>query len=421
MRVGVLGAVAAVAALVTACAAADDGPVTIDLSFAPEASVATIVDDCNARAAGRYEIVHHAMSGDANQQHDELVRGLAARADEMDIVGLDVTWVPEFAEAGWLEEWTGEHLAAAERGVLPGPLETTSWQGRTYAATKNANVQLLWYDRRVVTSPPATWDDLMTQAEGLRTAGKPYRVLFTGAQYEGLVVLYNTLVESAGGHILAEDGGSVAVDAGAVEALAVLREITARGLTDPRVADHKEEEVRQGFQDGQAAFQLNWPYVYAMMAKERPADLRHLGWARYPAVRPGQPSRTTIGGYNVAVGTHSANKPEAFEAALCLRDEANQKFAALRDGLPPTIESIYADDTPLRADQPPDPEDNPTMSSAYPMRDAILDALRDAAVRPQTPRYQQLSTIIAEQLWPPATIDPAVTAERLRDELAAIA
>jgi multiple sugar transport system substrate-binding protein len=416
--VGVVGGLAAVGALVTACG--EEHPVTIDLTFAPESSVAAIVDECNSRAEGRYEIVHHPTNGDANTQHDVLARGLDAGDGAMDVVGLDVTWVPEFAEAGWLAEWTGENLAQAEKGVLPAPLETTRWQDRTYAATKNTNVQLLWYDRRVVESAPATWDDLMALSDRLRAQGKPYRVLFTGAEYEGLVVLYNTLVESAGGHILSEDGGSVAVDSGAVEALTVLEEVTSRGITDPGLADHKEEEVRIGFQEGKAAFELNWPYVYAMMAKERPDDVRHLAWAPYPSVLAGRPSRTTIGGYNVAVGAHSPNKQEAFDAALCLRDEVNQKLAALRDGLPPTIGSIYDDATPLEADKPEDPEDNPTISSAFPMRDAILDALADAAVRPQTPKYQRLSTIIAEQLWPPAKIDANVTAKQLRDELAAI-
>ena len=38
----------------------------------------------------------------------------------MDILGLDVTWAPEFAEAGWIQEWTGD--AYAEVGYFgPGP------------------------------------------------------------------------------------------------------------------------------------------------------------------------------------------------------------------------------------------------------------------------------------------------------------
>ncbi len=36
----------------------------------------------------------------------------------MDVLGLDVTWVSEFAEAGWVEEWKGQDKAEATQGVL---------------------------------------------------------------------------------------------------------------------------------------------------------------------------------------------------------------------------------------------------------------------------------------------------------------
>ena len=41
----------------------------------------------------------------------------------------------------------------------------------------------------------------------------------------------------------------------------------------------------------------------------------------------------------------------------------------------------------------------------------------DAAVRPLTPVYQNLSTITSKVLSPPADIDPQKTASRLRSEL----
>jgi multiple sugar transport system substrate-binding protein len=134
-------------------------------------------------------------------------------------------------------------------------------------------------------------------------------------------------------------------------------------------------------------------------------------------VSEGQPAKTTIGGYDLAVSTYSRHKPEAFEAALCLRDKENQKFSALKDGVPPTIESIYGDDTGFDPAKPVDAKNNPSMATAYPMRDTILTALRNAAVRPLTPAYQSLSTVISKVLSPPSAIDPQATAAELRDKL----
>jgi multiple sugar transport system substrate-binding protein len=57
------------------------------------------------------------------------------------------------------------------------------------------------------------------------------------------------------------------------------------------------------------------------------------------------------------------------------------------------------------------------METTYPMRQTILDALKNAAVRPLTPAYQNLSTVMAKILSPPSDIDPQATAVKLREQL----
>jgi multiple sugar transport system substrate-binding protein len=130
----------------------------------------------------------------------------------------------------------------------------------------------------------------------------------------------------------------------------------------------------------------------------------------------GQPSHVTIGGFNLAVSTYSQHKPEAFEAALCLRSPESQKISAINDGVPPSIESVYHNDVPLDPGKPAS-ADNPNMASQYPMREAILAALKTAAVRPLTPAYQNMSTVMSKVLSPPSEIDPKATADKLREEL----
>lgn len=390
------------ALLAAGCAAPQ--PQSVDLYFVPEPSVPDIVRNCNDSARGAYRIVHHELPRDATGQHEQARHALRGDAD---LVGMDVTWTAEFADAGLVAPWRDANLAAAEDDVLAGPLKTTRWDGRTYAATKNSNVQLLWYDDRVVAAAPSTWDELIAEATRLRDAGRPHRVLVTGAEYEGLVVLYNSLVASAGGQILASDGKTVVLDDGARRALEVLQQIA--GLAGPEVAGQREEDIRKAFQSGGGAFELNWPYVHPLMVKEKPADAPHFRWAPIPAVTPGQPGRGTIGGYNIGVNARNADDQKVFDAALCLRNSRNQKYAALKDGLPPTITSIYSDDTPL--------ESGETMTSAYPMRDAIVASLRDAATRPASPDYPDVSAAIARALSPLNQLSPQTALTRLHDEL----
>ncbi|MGD9483107.1 ABC transporter substrate-binding protein [Streptomyces sp. TRM70308] len=412
--------VCALALLLAACGgggAGADGEVTVNFFTAPEENLQAVVDRCNREAGGRYRIVYHQLPRDADGQREQMVRRLAAEDAGMDVLGLDVTWVPEFAEAGWVREWTGERREAATRDVLPGPLRTAVWREKVYAAPKNTNVQLLWYDERLTPEPPRTWAEAIAAAERLRAAGKPHDLLFTGAQYEGLVVFFNSLVASAGGRLLNEEGTEAVVDEGVVEALRLLKEIATSGVTSPSLTNMQEDQVRLAFQNGRGAFQFNWPFVYASYAQEKPDEVEHLRWARYPSFREGEESRVTVGGYNLAVSTYSRHQDEAFDATLCLRSAQSQKFQALRSGLPPSIASVYEDDTPLDPDRPADPETNPTMGSQYPPKDTIRAALEDAAVRPLTPVYQNLSTVTAEILSPPSAIDPERTADTLRREL----
>ncbi|MET0134141.1 MAG: ABC transporter substrate-binding protein [Kibdelosporangium sp.] len=415
--VAALGAALLVTPLLAACSS--ETGTTINVYYSPEQNFDKVVAKCNAKANGRYTIVYNKLPREADGQREQMVRRLAANDSDMDILGLDVVWVAEFAEAGWILEWTGQNKADAERDVFPGPLKTATWNDKLYAATKNTNVQLLWYDDRLVQTPPTTFDEMISQAKRLQSENKPYQVLMTGAKYEGYVVQYNTIVNSAGGHILSEDGRSVVMDAGAVKGLEVLKNFATSGVASQALSTSKEQTVQNGFEapNSQAAFLLNWPYAYSSIQKANPDRAKHFKWTRYPGVNPGQPGKVTVGGFNLAVSAYSRHPQESFEATLCLRAAENQKYQAVTEGLPPTISTIYDDTTPVDPGQPADATNNPTMDQAYPMKDAILESLEDAEARPLTPAYQNASTVISNVLSPASSIDPPVTAERLRREL----
>ncbi|MET7749752.1 ABC transporter substrate-binding protein [Micromonospora sp. NPDC005367] len=405
-RVRVVAAAAAVAlaAPLAGCASGGDGGTpTINLYYPPEQNLQKVVDTCNTQAGGRYEIVYRVLPRQADDQRVQLVRRLAAEDSGMDVLGLDVTWTQEFASAHWIREWTGQDKAEVEQGTLAGPLETAQYEGKLFGAPKNTNVQLLWYRKDLVPEPPKTWDQMISMAQELKRQGKPYQVLTMGAQYEGLVVLYNSLAESAGGRILSEDGSKAVMDEGTVRALEQLRNFATSGVTSPSFSNATEDPVRLEFQAGGGAFQVNWPFVYPAMQEAAPDLARQVAWARVPGIDENTPSKVTIGGVNLAVSAYSKHPELSFDAAKCLRDEQNQKFSAINDGVPPTIEKVY---------------DDPEMTEAYPMKDTIVEELKEPAVRPLTPAYQSISTVMSAVLSPPAQIRPQQTADELRDAIA---
>jgi multiple sugar transport system substrate-binding protein len=387
------------ASTVTACGSSDDG-VTVNVYKYPQENFQAIVDNCNAKAAGRYKIVYNKLPREADGQREQMVRRLAAEDDSMDVLGLDVTWTAELAEAGWLKEFTGSVKSQVESGTLKTPLETATYEGKLYAAPDNTNVQLLWYRSDLVPTPPKTWDEMISMAEDLVAQGKPGQIVGQGKQYEGLVVLYNTLVNSNGGTIIDDSGTKAVVDDKAVEALAALKKLATSKAIDPSFSNAAEDNARLAMEGGNAAFQLNWPFVYAA-AQKKPEFAKNFKWAPYPAFG-GDTSKVTVGGINFAVSAYTRHPDESFDAVLCLRSAENQKLAALKDGVPPTIEAVY---------------DEPEMAETYPMREDIKETLKNASVRPLTPAYQNASTVIATILSPPASIDPKATADRLREEL----
>ncbi|MEV4543376.1 ABC transporter substrate-binding protein [Micromonospora echinaurantiaca] len=405
-RVRALAAAAALTlvAPMAACGSGDDGGVpTINLYYPPEQNLQKVVDNCNAAAQGRYRIAYRVLPRQADDQRVQMVRRLAAEDPGMDVLGLDVTWTQEFASADWILEWTGQDRAEVEQGTLAGPLETARYQDKLYAAPKNTNVQLLWYRKDLVPEAPKSWDQMISAAQQLKQQGKPYQVLTMGAQYEGLVVLYNTLAESAGGNILSDDGKRAVMDEGTVKALEQLQRFATSGVTSPSFSNATEDPVRLEFQSGNGAFQVNWPFVYPAMQEANPELAKQVAWARVPGIDENTPSKVTIGGVNMAVSAYSEHPAESFEAAKCIRNAENQKFSAVNDGVPPTIERVY---------------DDPEMAEAYPMKETILEELKEPATRPLTPAYQSISTVMSAILSPPSAIDPQRTADELRDAIA---
>ncbi|WAX56718.1 ABC transporter substrate-binding protein [Jatrophihabitans cynanchi] len=406
---GYLGAGLLAAAGLSACGGGNGGPPTLHFYNFPDNSgaIAQAVERCTAQSGGKYTIEYNKLPTAADGQRQQLVRRLAARDSSMDILGLDVTWAPEFAEAGWILPWTGANRAKATEGTLKAPLETATWKGRLYAVPYNSNTQLLWYRSDLVDKPPATWDEMIDDAIRLAKEGKPHRIEIQGAQYEGVVVWFNTLVASAGGSILNEQATAPALGKPARKALQIMKRLASSPAADPSLSVQMEDQNRLAMEAGTAAFELNYPFVYPSMKTNKPALFKNFKWAQYPAVSAGEPSHVTIGGIDMAISKYSKHPDLAFEAALCLRDADNQKVAAVKGGLPPTLESLYSD---------------PDLAQSYPFHEDILQALQNASVRPKTPAYQNISIVISHSISPPSKINPDKTestiASQIKDALA---
>jgi multiple sugar transport system substrate-binding protein len=401
-----LASAALVSSVLAACgtSSAGTGPVTLNFYLYPDNSGATqqAIKNCDQQSHGAYQISYQQLPTGSDGQRQQMVRRLAAHDNTLDILGLDVTWEAEFAEAGWIVPWTGANKAAAEDGTLKPALETAIWHNKLYAVPDNTNTQLLWYDSALVPNPPKTWAEMIADAERLAKEGKPHYIEIQGAQYEGATVWFNTMVASAGGTVLNPDATKVTLGAPAVKALTIMKQLASSPAADPSLPVQMENQNRLAMEAGTAAFQLNYPFVYPAMKSDNPSLFKHFKWALYPEVNPGQPAKVTIGGIDLAVSAYSQHKAMAFKAALCLRDRQNQVYAANVGGVPPTISSLYND---------------PALFKNYPFHADILKELENASVRPKTPVYQVVSIDISHLISPPSGINPKSTEQSMISQL----
>jgi len=393
-------------AALSACASASagTGPVTLNFYLYPDGSGATeqAITNCNAQSGGKYVISYQMLPQAADAQRQQLVRRLVAHDPSMDILGLDVTWEPEFAQAGLIVPWTGTYKAQAEAGTLKPALQTATWQGQLVAVPDNTNTQLLWYRSDLVPTPPATWAQMIADAEQLAKEGKPHYIEIQGAQYEGATVWLNTMIASAGGSILNASASAPSLGAPAVKALTIMKELADSSAADPSLPVQMENQNRLAMEAGTAAFEINYPFVYPSMKTDDPALFKNFKWALYPEVTPGVPAKVTIGGIDLAVSAYSQHKDLAFQAALCLRDKQNQIIGANVGGVPPTITSLYTD---------------PALYADYPFHADILTELENASVRPQTPLYQVVSIDLSHQISPPSAINPQATEQSMAGQI----
>lgn len=405
-RTAGVAALLVAAPLLASCGASASAGSTVTLNFYsfPDNSgaVQQAVTDCTKQSGGKYVIKYDLLPNAADGQRDQLVRRMAAHFSAVDIMGLDVTWEPEFAQAGWILPWTGANKAAAEKGTLQGPLNTAIWNNQLVAVPYNSNTELLWYRSDLVPTPPKTWSQMIADSEQLAKQGKPHLIEIQGAQYEGAVVWFNTLLASAGGSVLTPDDTKVSMGAPAIKALSIMKQLAGSVAADPSLSVQMEDQNRLAMEAGTAAFELNYPFVYPSMKTDQPKLFKSFKWAPYPGVIPGQPAKVTIGGIDLAVSKYSKHPQDAFQASLCLRDAANQKIAAIKGGLPPSLASVY---------------DDPSLQADYPFRALIKSQIQNGAVRAKTPVYQSLSIAISHEISPPSNISPTSTEKNIVTQL----
>ncbi|MBN8866693.1 MAG: extracellular solute-binding protein [Solirubrobacterales bacterium] len=384
---GIIGAAA-----IVGCGGDEGGPVSLKwfIAIQPGGSIQKVAQTCSEESGGKYDIDLELLPTDASQQREQLVRRLGAEDSSIDLIGMDVVWTAEFANAGWIRKWSGPDAKQVTKGVFKPVIETASYEGDLYGAPFNSNTQLLWYRKDLVPKPPKTWDEMVRMAEklGPEDGGQ---IQLQSNKYEGFTVWANAMIESAGTQILSGPEEVDLAQGPTEKALASMGLMANSSAAAPNLTTSDEDTSRLGFEAG-AAFMVNYTFAYGSAKENAPDVAKNMGAARYPGIEPNRESKPPLGGFNLGISSYSKHADLAFDAAKCLTSEKQQLTVTKLDGLAPARSGLY---------------DTKIVKDAFPgFADLVRESIETAGPRPVTPAYQDVSLAIQDALHPPTKIDP---------------
>ncbi|MGV9251699.1 extracellular solute-binding protein [Streptomyces sp. NPDC003697] len=372
------------------------------------------------------------LPGSADEQRSQLLGALQSGSARYDVVNLDVTWVPEFAEAGLVRPLLD---TAVDSDVIPSVAGTARWAGKVYAVPFNSDVGLLYYRRdhlravgvqRPDLPAGARWQDVRDLGDLLdehRPAGFEKTWTTQLAGYEGRTVnAVEAFASVTGDFALTDDRGHYTGDAAKLtDGIAELRRRTERPYTLDDAVRSDEATSLGDFADGRTAFLRHWPYAYRTL--HRSFTEQQLGVAPLPG-------RAVLGGQNLAVTRASQRAGKAAELVTFLTSAQSER-CLLDAGFAATRVSAYERNdvrcTVAGTSASAVPSASPTGESTDRMpRDAagrpryahavLLPALRNAVSRPRTPLYGAFTQTFTAELGALFDDDPpddATLARRL--------
>lgn len=326
-----------------------------------------------------------------------------------DVVLFDVIWPAEYAENKVLVDVTDRITADMKSKIMPGAWTTVEYKSRAYGMPWILDTKYLFYNTEMlqqagIAAPPKTWAELLEQAKIIKDKGiVEHPIVWSWAQAEAVICDYTMLLASFGGEFLTDDGKPAFQSGGGVEALEYMVQSMDAGLTNPNSKEYLEEDVRRVFSSGQAAFALNWTYMYNLANDPKESKVAgKVSVVPGPGVSGKLEASAVNGSMGLGITAASQHPEEAWKYILAMTSlETQAKYAQLSL---PIWSSWY--------ENPDVPKDQAALIEAAKVGLAAMYP------RPTTPRYQELSTAL-QQAIQSALLKSAEPEAALQDAAAA--
>lgn len=381
-------------------AKSEDGKTIVKFSFDQGVGEPTqkIVDKFN-ESRDKIQVETVILPQDANAVHDDFVNKLASGDTSVDVMGLDVVYIAEFASAGWLADLSEYVDSDMTDAMIEGTVEAATYDGKLVAAPWFTNSSVMFYRKDVLeelkADVPTTWDgwiELADKAVGIN--GVEYGADFQAAQSEALVTNWVEYVWGNGGDILDEDGKPVINSSENIEATEIMKKLVDEYAPEG-VTTYTETESEQVFKEGKCLFIRDWSGFWSSGQGEDSKVTGLIGATSLPTGPSGTKSHTCLGGLDLVVNNNISDeqKAAAGEFIKFMVSEETQKEMTLISSQPPVIKSVYTDAEILEE---------------IPFYEEFYGIIENGKSRPKSPQYAKVSDAIQRNVHQALTGEAAV-------------
>lgn len=322
-----------------------------------------------------------------DQRRQALVISLEAQQTNPDLFLIDVIWIKQFVESGWLQPLGGfiEESNFSTDIFFKRIIEQVNKHNDTiYALPVFLDVALIYYRDDLLKkygyqNPPATWKQLADYSEKIIQKENINGFVWQGAQYEGMICSFNEFINSNNGGFLVDDKFKINTPEN-IEALKFMQNLIWKYNISPKntFTDMREEEVRRNFQSGNAIFERNWTYAWKLHQGSDSPVAGKTGVTILPHFKKGK-SVSTLGGWHIGLSKYSDTKKEAWELIKYITSYEVQKKMIMTIGWNPSRKDVY---------------DDVDVKKEIPHVKILKETLENSVARPVLTYYPQLSDVM---------------------------
>ena len=329
------------------------GPIEYWASKDLTGNLANLIEQFNKQHP-QDQVTLHELPEAADLQRQQMIQNTQIKNPKMAVLYLDNVWTAEFAANQYVIPLPEDKFPTDT--FLQAPLKSATYFDKMYGYPYQTDGGLLYYRKDLLDKyglkAPTTWGEMTAACQKIKAGEKDPKLSCYAGQfqkYEGLTCNFAEAIDSAGGQITDENGKPNVNTPEALKGLSFLTDSFKDGTIPKAAITWKEEESRQAFQNGELIFLRNWAYVYRLAQKTDGSSKVAGKFAVAPLPGLDGPGVSTLGGHNLAIGTHAENKGTAADFIKFMSSEEAATADTLATGQAHVNKALYSDPEVLKS------------------------------------------------------------------------